>query len=242
MTLENNLKELGLDDKEAPLYLAALELGKSSMSDLARKAGINRATAYIITESLKEKGLLSYSLKKKKRLYVASSPEKLGSLIEEKQRLFSRLLPQLKGIDNLFAKKPKIRFFEGEKNLISAYMENLEAKCEILTIAGPQFFHEGVLKYVPDYIERRVKKKILLKMIVPDVPEMVAWKGKDIPNLYQMKFVPNQVYPFKIQIDIYNNRVALMSFEEKLGLIIESKDIADTLRSFFNLTWNCISK
>lgn len=240
MQLEKDLKELGLDDKEVNIYLAALELGKSSMSDLARKSGVNRATAYITTESLKNKGLLSFSLQKKKRLYIAAPPEKLGSLINEKQRLFSRLLPHLQSIDNLSAKKPKIQFFEGEKNLIDVYMENLLTKGEILTIAGPGLFHEGVLKYVPDYIEQRVKKRIPMKMIVPNIPIMLQWKERDVQELRQSKFVPHEKYPFKIQIDIYNKRVVLMSWEEKIALVIESADIADTLRSFYYLAWACI--
>ncbi len=238
---EKYLTELGLDGKEAQLYLAALELGKSTMSDLARKSGVNRATAYTIIESLKEKGLLSLSINKKKKLYIASSPEKLNDFLEEKQKLLKRILPQLQSIDNLSIKKPKIQYYEGEKAIVSVFLDNhLNAKGEILTIAGSKFFHEGVLKQIPDYIERRVKNKTFLKMIVPDFPEMKAWVPKDIEQLRQTKLVPHETYPFKIQIDIYTNKVVMYSYEDKIALSIENKNIADTLRSFFHLTWNCI--
>lgn len=240
-SLEEHLSELGLSDKESCLYLAALELGKSTMSDLARKSKVNRATAYGIIENLKEKGLLSLSVYKKKKLYIASSPEKLSDLLDEKRKIFERILPQLQGIDNFGMKKPKIQYFEGERAIISVFLQNhLSAKGEILTIAGSKFFHEGVLKQIPDYIERRVKNKTLLKMIVPDFPEMKAWVPKDVEQLRQTKLVPHETYPFKIQIDIYHDKVVMYSYEDVIALSIENKNIADTLRSFFYLTWNCI--
>lgn len=43
-TLENKLKELGLADKEARVYLASLELGSDTVQNIAKKSGVNRAT------------------------------------------------------------------------------------------------------------------------------------------------------------------------------------------------------
>ena len=58
-TLEFKLKELGLAEKEAKVFLASLELGSSAVQEIAKKAEINRATTYVIIEKLMKKGLMS---------------------------------------------------------------------------------------------------------------------------------------------------------------------------------------
>ena len=40
--LERELQEIGLNEKEAKVYLATLELGQSVVQDIAKKAGVNR--------------------------------------------------------------------------------------------------------------------------------------------------------------------------------------------------------
>ena len=44
MTLDKELQKIGLSEKEAKVYLAALELGQASVQNIARKAEVNRAT------------------------------------------------------------------------------------------------------------------------------------------------------------------------------------------------------
>ena len=49
---EKQLKSLGFSEKEARVYLALLELGPSTTTEIARKSKINRTTGYDILESL----------------------------------------------------------------------------------------------------------------------------------------------------------------------------------------------
>ena len=51
------LQDAGLSETEAKIYLAALELGQTSVSRIARKSGIKRTTIYLSLENLMEKGL-----------------------------------------------------------------------------------------------------------------------------------------------------------------------------------------
>ncbi|MBI2590251.1 TrmB family transcriptional regulator, partial [Candidatus Berkelbacteria bacterium] len=46
------LEELGFSENEARIYAANLELGPSTVADIARKAGVNRTTGYNILEVL----------------------------------------------------------------------------------------------------------------------------------------------------------------------------------------------
>jgi sugar-specific transcriptional regulator TrmB len=240
MAIEKQLEEFGLSEKEAVLYLATLELGPSTITDIAKISGVNRATSYLIMDGLKTKGLVSISLKKKRKLYVAASPDKFEDLIDQKKALFKKILPQLLAFETVPGKKPKVQFYEGEQAIASVHRESLDATTDILSISGGKPFSNIILKYTPDWVERRIKNKIPLRLLGPDIPENVAWKEKDAQQLRQTKLIPHDQYSFKINIDIYNNRVFIYSGDEKIALLIESKDIADTMRSFFNLTWGLL--
>ncbi len=55
----DELKNAGLSENEAKVYLAALELGETSVYRLAKKSLVKRTTTYLAVETLKEKGLMN---------------------------------------------------------------------------------------------------------------------------------------------------------------------------------------
>ena len=61
MEIKEMLKETGLTDSEARIYLALLELGPSLAGKISRKTGIHRRNVYDITERLIKKGLIAVS-------------------------------------------------------------------------------------------------------------------------------------------------------------------------------------
>ena len=55
------LQKFGLSEKEAKIYLALLELGTATVSDIAEKAEINRSNTYVLLNSIAERDLVSIS-------------------------------------------------------------------------------------------------------------------------------------------------------------------------------------
>jgi len=120
--IELELRKLGLSEKEVRVYLAGLELGPSSVQKIAKKAKITRPTTYEIIKTLEEKGLFTETKQKKKRLFVAQSPERiLGVMriqkreIEEKEREFIRIIAAL---ESKYSKeKEGAKVFKGREGL-----------------------------------------------------------------------------------------------------------------------------
>ena len=82
------LRKLGLTEKQASVYLTALELGYTSIQKIAQKAKISRPTTYEIVKTLKQKRLISESRDKNKTYFIAESPDKLlGILKIEKKEI-----------------------------------------------------------------------------------------------------------------------------------------------------------
>lgn len=118
------LETLGFNRKEVDVYLAVLQSGKVSASDIARKTGINRTTVYSVSKELMKKGVIREDLGKKTRYLVALPPSELTSLTEKEER---RLLEKKRMIENAIVQLepltkgaafaiPKITFIE-EENL-----------------------------------------------------------------------------------------------------------------------------
>jgi len=237
MEIKDVLKQFGLKNKESTVYLAALELGTTTVSQIAKKAAIKRTTVYDILDSLIIKGLIGQTKKGKKRYFYAEDPEKLHKLLEEKKSKLMEILPQLKSIYNVSGTKPKIRYYEGKEGLRDVYRDTLTYKGEMQA-----FLSENVLKYLGEefmreYLKRRIKSKIFARVIGPDTAEIRKYKAADKKGLKITRIVDKKKYPFSIEMNIYGNKIAFMSFKEELGIIIESNEIAKNMIALFDLAW-----
>jgi HTH-type transcriptional regulator, sugar sensing transcriptional regulator len=238
MNIEANLMQLGLSEKEAKTYLAALELGRPSISDISQKTGINRVTSYSIIDSLKSKGLISVTVKKKKKLYIPAEPDVLQRLVEAKAKIADQLMPHLFALSNISKTKPAIQFFEGETGMINLYQKTLDAKRELLTFGDEKHFYHLVLeKHFPDYRTQRKERAIKAKMIIPDTKQGRATQQSDREGFRETKLIPPGDYKFSVYFLLYNDSTIVISPGDLVGLYIESKDITQTLMSFHKLLW-----
>lgn len=242
------IKQLGLGEKEAKVYLAALELGGESVQNIAKKSGVHRATTYQCLEKLEEIGLVSTETKGKKKKYAGEYPEKLLTNIIDKQNEFKKrevevinLLPELKAIFNFSKDKPRIKFFEDTNGLKEVYQDTLYNNQEILAFVSVSSPDKNFRNWLEnEYVKERVKKNILAKVVASADKDALEYKNKDTKELRETKLVDPQKYPFSIEIDIYgNNKVAFMSYttKEMFGVIIESQEVYKTMKFVFQLVW-----
>ena len=82
MNLEKELQEVGLQEKEAKVYIAMLELGRATAQDIAKKADVNRATTYFVMENLMKKGLASAIDEGPRQYFLPEDPSQLEAIFE----------------------------------------------------------------------------------------------------------------------------------------------------------------
>jgi sugar-specific transcriptional regulator TrmB len=244
---EKELQNLGLSEKEARVYLAALELGPETVQKIAQRAGINRPTAYVQIESLKRRGLMSQFEKGKKTFYVAESPERLLSLLNafEKELEFKkaeteRILPSLLSLFAGAGERPKVRFLEGVAGLKTIQQEFLKSKEK--KIYGFTNLDElfKLMSDIDDYSRNRYESGIESMMIYTRKDGPLG-NASDPAKLRVAKFVEYQKLPLKADITIFDDKVALASYREKpVGIIIQNVEIAETLRALFKFIWELI--
>ena len=123
--LYNELKEVGLKEKEAKVYMSILELGEANIAQISLKSGINRSTVYLALKSLKEKGLI-HGIKKNKTLFYAEDPRKMLDDLEKKKAVLEKAMPNLLANFAFIDKKPEIKYFEGEKGIKEVFEDVLK--------------------------------------------------------------------------------------------------------------------
>lgn len=241
--LKNFLLSLDFSEKETSVYLALLSLGKGAVSEIARRAEMNRTTGYDILNRLVNYGLVSVSGKEPKQEYVAESPDKVINFLEQKKKTAEEqlkeakdFLPQLKSIHNV-SSRPKIRFYEGRDGLKQVYEDTLTSHETIRAYATIDDMHAGLPDYFPKYYQRRAQKKIHIRAIFPKTLAAIERASRDSLEERTSVLVPADKFYFSPEINIYDNKVMIASWREKLGVIIESDEIADAMKKIFELSW-----
>ncbi|MBI2409875.1 hypothetical protein HYV30_02425 [Candidatus Kaiserbacteria bacterium] len=236
----SDLKGTGLDDKEAAAYLALLELGEAHMGQLVKKSKLKRTTLYDTVESLKRSGLVSTAKRQKKIIYIAEDPRKIVELLDEKKSSIEKILPELLSITNTLKKKPRIRYFEGIEGIKDVYKDTLRFPDQKMqTWVSEEMIHKFDQKFLDEYyVPKRLEKKIWVEAIAPDLPIIRDYKGIDNKSLRTTKLIDPEQFPLLVEVNLYGpDRIGIMSFQDQLGLIIESAGIARTLKSIFALQW-----
>ena len=241
--LKITLQSFGWNEKEATIYMAILELGKGTVTEISRKASISRTNAYNILDSLSAKGVVSVSGKEPKQEYAAESPETITNYLKreseetiERIRKSEEIVPEL---TLLHAKqnRPKIKFYEGTEGLQQVYENTLTSSETIRAYASVDDVHKALPNYFPEYYKRRAKKGISIRAIFPKTEESELLATHNAEEKREVAFVPADTFNFSPEINIYDNKIMIASWREKLGVIIESAEIADAMKKIYELAW-----
>jgi len=242
--LITRLAEYGLSEKESLVYLAMLELGPSSVQDIAKKAGVNRATTYVMIESLKRRGLMSTFDKGRKTFFVAESPEHLKRLSETELRAAEEKAGRLKQSLPLFmalfnsasASKPMVRYYEGEEGVTTCRAMIGEATGEVLNFLSRD---EGTIALSKvnegerlDLASRVHGRKIIA--IKPGMP-----RPKHNAAMWLEKTIPYDKYPFTGDMLFFDNKIIIffMQEEKPYVFVIESQEVYNMLKTMFEVVW-----
>ena len=241
--IKMNLQSFGFSEKEADVYIALLELGKGTVTKISQRAGINRTTGYDILGSLVNKKLASVSGKEPKQEYAAESPisitEYLKRQLAQTEGFIAKakeIEPELTSIHSV-QNRPKIHFYEGKDGLEHVYEDTLTSSEPIRAYATVDDMHKALPNYFPKYYKRRAEKNISIRAIVPETLISRERKVHDKEEKRETAFIPADKYYFSPEINIYDNKVMIASWREKLGIIIESQEIADAMKKIYELAW-----
>lgn len=239
--LQHIIQSVGLDTEEAKLYIAGLKIGTAPASAYAKNTGFNRITTYNQLEKLTKRGIFSAVRKKNVKTYQPIAPEKLSIEAHKNAQALDRVLPDLRGLMGNHHRTPRVRYYEGAEGIRDVYEDTLTAQTELLNFANSDIIRNFWKEYDKQYVAQRVKKGIYLKGIAPDDAVGRKVHGKDKQSNREIRLVSAKEFPINNEINIYDNKVAIISFAEDeseiFGVIIESTEVAQTQRQIFEMAW-----
>lgn len=234
----------GLGEKESELYLSGLQLGSAPASEYAKAVRFNRITAYNTLEYLVRRGLFTVERTSSGKRYTPVAPEYLAVEVRKNAEAVERALPELRSLQGSEYRKPHVRFFEGWEGVRRVYEDTLTAKTEILNFANSAVVRRHWPNYDTEYVAERVQRGIYLRGIAPDDETGRRVHGEDRKMCREIRLVSAQEFDFTNEIKVYDHKVTIASFDSRLrgdadmfGVIIESKEVAKTLRQIFEMAW-----
>lgn len=237
------LKEIGLNANEANTYIALLSVGSNPASVVAKRAGINRCTCYPILERLMKKGFINSYIKDNITYYTAVEPKYLLQQLKSKR---FELEDRINNLGNCIATfellkkeisgKPKVVFFEGVAGVQNIMEDTLNTKGVIRAYASLKELTNLLPDYFPSYYRRRASKGIFVKSIYPADETSLEHRLRDKEELRKSRLVPKE-FDFHLDFLIYDDKVAITSLVEKFGVLIESREMAESHKKIFDFIW-----
>lgn len=233
-TAQKTLEGLGFDKKESSVYLAFLKIGETTATKISKETKIERTLVYYIVEKLINKGFLSFKLKNNVKYYCASNPDKLLEDLKEKEKSFQKLKPFL---DSL------IKQHVEEEIKVDVFKEfaGLKAVTNIVFKDAKEFLFFGeegqVQKNYPIYYkqylrklkENNIKEKVIIRADL---------KGKILKSKKsEFRYISKDILSPTTTL-ITGNKVLITIWEKPMhNILITSKKISDSYRSYFNHLW-----
>ena len=245
--LEKFLKEIGLSEKEAEVYIALLQGDNFSVIEIAKITKIKRSTIYPLIKSLSKKGLVSETTTNKKTNYQAESPERLETYVEEQKLILEEnskklkdIIPQFKSIQRQTGERPVVKYFEGKEGIMSVNEDIFK---------DPTQNDDTYIIYSKDLVDEVFKndetKKIKGTRIKNKIKahSLYTMKNGSIPSdeTSERIKIDGEKYPISCDITIYKDKVRIATLGKNLsGIYIQSSDLAETLKSLFRIVSDLI--
>jgi sugar-specific transcriptional regulator TrmB len=241
MIKEKQLELLGLNDKEAKLYMAGLELGSFSVMEVSAKSGLKRPTCYVILEGLIRRGLISMILSGKKKLYKIESPTTFIRQAKNNLKYAEQIVPSLLSVASEDKEKPKMKYYFGQKGIQNMYDELLITRSKMMYYVGSNESRIGAVgeDFLKNWVKRRFAKRIKVKTIRMRESQPQDHLLSDSEDLLrEIRYAPKGTF-IPDTLCVIGDKVAII-FTQKgnFGFIIESPEFSQTVLGLFKIVWS----
>lgn len=245
--IETTLQKIGFSEDEIAVYLNLLEKSPTSVRSIASATGIGRGTVFNVLKKFVTEGVASYYRRGKSKMFAAQDPRALQSMLhrrEEKigqqQREVTTALPELRSLFTVGVNKPKVRYYEGTREVSEMLRDVLETVSQLANKKYYTYSTKGkrqiIYRDFPDFSDERIKAGIKVKVIA-------IGPGGEIRGLDERKWLSQKSGEDSSYMVIYGNKLSLVTLDTRgnpLGVIIEDKASAQTQRLIFERLWEAL--
>jgi len=242
------IEKVGLTKGESKVYVALLEIGQSSITEIVKGSGVSTSKSYDILHRLEEKGLVSHVIIGGVKYFKAANPERLKEILEEKHKdventilRIDKLIPELVAKQKLKEGDEEAEIFVGVKGLISVFNEETEwmKKTKGISYVIGATKGGGAGKQIDDFFNllqaKRDRLKLRTRLVFND-----NMRGKfqylEKSKYCEIRYI--EVGSEMTSINIFNDKTVIAIYSKRPFLfVIKSKDVAEDFREYFNILW-----
>ena len=237
------LREAGLSENESKVYIGLLTTGATTAGKIVTVTGVHRKNVYEALDRLTEKGLATYVIENKIKVYQPKSPKNIISYLEqrkvqiaEKEKEIEKSLPEFMEMYNSISSEIESEIYRGTEGIKTILNECLNYK-EVLFIGATGNVENRLPYFWPHYNEKREKLECKWKVLLVHESK---FKPITKSKLYEYKVLPKQLSGLNV-IYIYGDYVANVVWLEKpIAFVIKHKTLANNYRQYFNYLWKTI--
>jgi len=238
--LKKELRDFGLTENEAKVYLALLEIGSSTVAPIKHKSDLHTSRIYEALSSLIKKGLVSYFMKNNVKHFNAEDPKVMYDILDDKKEQLINAMPEFQMLQNKEDSGYSVSVYEGYKSVKQIFdhtLFGLNPKDEVLVI-GAQAESEHFLNrtYFKEYNARRIKKKVKMRILFNHNALDTAKEYAKMPFTKVGIQPKNSITP--TAMNIYPDRVSILMTDDKPVVFqIVCENVAKSYQTYFEFLW-----
>lgn len=233
------LQDLGLTQAEIRAYVCLLQTGSSTAGLLLQKSGMPNSVLHRALNSLIEKGLISFIMEGKRKVYSAAEPESFYGFIEEKKRRFAQVLPQLKERQAGQRGEAGATVYKGKRGINEIYSRLLSSGGkEYRTYGGgSRVTHDAMGEdWWKNLHSRRIRMKIPARQVFDETIRAFGEELRRRP-LSKVRFLSREFEQLTETV-MMGGYVAIVIFTQNpYGLLIKDPQVFEGYGKTFELLW-----
>lgn len=241
------LERIGLTKNDRKVYLALLEIGSATVSDLVKKIGLHRSYVYDILDKLIDIGLVSFIIKNNKKYFNAENPERILQIIKnreawikESEEEMNKVLPDLIKRQQIAIEKQEAKIFVGKEGIKSILEDILRTKKDFIGFGAEGKFKNIFKWYFDNWQRRRTKLGIKYKIIYNS--KLKDERPVKEQKLVEVRFLPEK-YEFPATTIVYGNKVTIIIWDiSPIGFVLKSEKAVKSFLNYFDLMWKTAKK
>jgi len=241
------LQRIGLTRGESEVYITLLKTGNTSSGRLIKDSGVSRSKVYEVLERLKQKGLVTEMIKQNVKYFEVTNPTRIIDMLKIEQNDMNKkineaknLIPQLVKVQSAQREKQESKIYtgiEGWKTLYNEILETHKIGEEYLAfgISPEDLNNKQVQQFFRNFHLKRAEKKMRARLIMYDKTREIIKKYFSDIKYYQYRFLDTK---FPTNINIHkDNVVTLVWGENPVAFLIQSKQVANKYKGYFEEMW-----
>jgi HTH-type transcriptional regulator, sugar sensing transcriptional regulator len=242
------LISIGLTSGEARVFLSLLKLGSARVGQIVKDSHVSYSKVYDVLDRLSSKGLVSHIILGNVKYFNAVEPYRLEEYIKRKDlevrkqlETANKVIPELAKIANRNRQNDMAEIFIGDKGIRTAYeilLRDATSKDVLYYFYPFEGYHPIASPFYSRLHLFQKQKKVQQRGIATfDFKQSKHYA--EIAKGVKMKFVD---FPLPATMDIFKDKLLIISWENVTGILISSKEIAGHFRNYFNSVWKLATR